>query len=80
MNNDQFTKLNATLGKLVDAIGKPISVPPPALIPHKLRRAEVWVRAWTAVANTNDCKSGPTATSWADKCLSDYDQRFADKT
>lgn len=43
-------------------------------------RQEVWMRAWCATSNANDCKSPQTATAWADKCLAEFDKRFKVKT
>lgn len=40
------------------------------------KRHNVWLQAWSAVANANDCKSSSTATAWADRALNDFDQRF----
>jgi hypothetical protein len=37
---------------------------------------EVWVKAWTAVANSNSCMSSDTARNWADKCLKSFRERF----
>lgn len=47
-----------------------------AEIAHELKRREVWVAAWTATAQANNCASKDVATSWADECLKQYDKRF----
>lgn len=40
------------------------------------QRESVWVQAWIAVANANDCKSPDIATKYADACLKAFDERF----
>lgn len=37
---------------------------------------EVWIKAWCATANANDCKSPSVATSFADKALTAFLERF----
>ncbi len=39
-------------------------------------RQEVWVRAWVNVAAATNCRQSDVATTWADKCLTAYDERF----
>lgn len=43
---------------------------------HERLRQKVWFKAWCATANANYCKSTLTATSYADKCLAEFDMRF----
>jgi hypothetical protein len=41
-----------------------------------MKREEVWLRAWVAVANTDDMRTAAGATTWADACLEDFEKRF----
>ena len=43
---------------------------------HKEQRKELWIRAWCATANANDCKYTSTATKYADTALEEFDKRF----
>lgn len=43
---------------------------------HELFRRTVWMKAWCATANANDCKSHKTATLYADEALKAFDSRF----
>jgi hypothetical protein len=42
-------------------------------------RQQVWIQAWCAVANANDCKENEVATTWADKALKAFDARFGNE-
>lgn len=39
-------------------------------------REQVWLAAWTAVAQANDCKDADTASNWAEECLAQFDKTF----
>ena len=39
-------------------------------------RAEVWLRAWLAVAVSNNCSSKSIPIIWADSCLEEFDKKF----
>lgn len=39
-------------------------------------RQQVWINAWTATANANDCKKPSIAEHWADQALKAFDARF----
>lgn len=39
-------------------------------------RTQVWLTAWIAVATSASCMSSDVATTWADRCLRDFDARF----
>lgn len=43
---------------------------------HENKRKEIWMNAWCATANANDCKTSGVATAWADRALEDFDKRF----
>lgn len=43
---------------------------------RKDRLARVWLQAWSATVNANDCKNPDTATKYADACLKDFKERF----
>lgn len=40
------------------------------------RREIVWLTAWCAVANANDCKKPEVAAQWANACLEAFDKQF----
>jgi hypothetical protein len=54
-----------------DILSSIIGMGPPELTPE-----EVWITAWTAVAQHPGCGSTDVATNWADKCLFDFNSRF----
>ena len=39
-------------------------------------RMQVWLEAWTRTAQSNSCREIHIPTSYADKCLKDFDSRF----
>lgn len=39
-------------------------------------RAQIWLNTWLSVAVTQGCVKPEVATSWADCCLKDFDERF----
>jgi len=43
-------------------------------------RQEVWLRAWCYVASSSNVNNKETCAKWADKCLSDFDDRFTAKS
>lgn len=43
---------------------------------HEEQRKQLWIKAWCATANTNDCKYTSTATRYADEALKAFDERF----
>jgi len=43
---------------------------------HQEQRKQLWANAWVHTASASDCKSPSTATSWADKALAAFDERF----
>jgi hypothetical protein len=43
-----------------------------------VHREEVWLRAWICTASAANCTEAKIATTWADKCLADFDARFTD--
>lgn len=43
---------------------------------HQEQRKQLWANAWVHTASASDCKSPATATSWADKALAAFDDRF----
>lgn len=43
---------------------------------HQDQRKELWIKAWCATANANDCKHTSTATMYADAALKEFDKRF----
>lgn len=44
------------------------------------QRRQLWIDAWCAVASAWNCKEPIAATSWADKALKEFDNRFNKKT
>jgi len=47
---------------------------------HETMRKKLWIDAWIQVANANNTVSLSTPTTWADKALKDFDERFKFKT
>ena len=43
---------------------------------HLNKRKDLWIKAWCATANANDCKHTHTATKYADEALKAFDERF----
>lgn len=43
---------------------------------HQQLRAQCWISAWSAVAGAITCETSDAATSWADKALQAFDERF----
>ena len=43
---------------------------------HLNKRKDLWIKAWCATANANDCKHTYTATRYADEALKAFDERF----
>ncbi len=41
------------------------------------QRKQLWIKAWCATANANDCKEPNTATRYADEALKAFDERFS---
>lgn len=39
-------------------------------------RKQVWLTAWCYVATASNCNDQEAPARWADKCLSDFDERF----
>ena len=46
---------------------------------HESQRKELWINAWVAVANSNSSYRIGVPTEWADRALSDFDDRFKEK-
>jgi hypothetical protein len=47
---------------------------------HDEKRKDLWIKAWCATANANDCKHTSTATRYADEALKAFDDRFPKPT
>lgn len=47
---------------------------------HNDKRKDLWIKAWCATANANDCKHTHTATRYADEALKAFDERFQKPT
>jgi hypothetical protein len=45
-------------------------------IQHEQTRRKVWADVWIATASVFNVRETAVATSWADKCLAAYDERF----
>lgn len=43
---------------------------------HENYRKQLWIDAFCATANANDCKSTKTAVNYADSALTAFDTRF----
>lgn len=39
-------------------------------------RMQVWLEAWTRTSQSNSCMEIHIPTSYADRCLKDFDDRF----
>lgn len=43
-------------------------------------RMELWAKTWIEVANSDSCRNLETPTKWADRFLTDFDERFKNET
>jgi len=43
---------------------------------EQLKLEDLWIKAWCATANANDCKSPYTASRYADQAVHDFQKRF----
>jgi hypothetical protein len=46
------------------------------ILRHQEQRKQLWIDAWVKVAGASNCVNKTTATSWADKALEEFDNRF----
>jgi hypothetical protein len=46
------------------------------ILHHEIKRKEMWLNVWAAVASSSNCISTETCTKWADKALREFDNRF----
>jgi hypothetical protein len=44
--------------------------------PEKISDEDVWLRTWVAYAQSSNSTESRLATEWADRCLTDFKERF----